>query len=135
MAELKTSKAITPGADWPDEIRAEIFANEMNGRVGQELLSETDAVRVWRISLAPGERVGFHRHVLNYFWVAINAGRSRSNYATGETRDAEYQAGDVRHFRFAEGEYMLHDLSNTGETELIFTTVEFKDSPNPPLPV
>ena len=37
-----------------------------NGCVGTELLSETDKVRVWIIRLRPGERVGFHRHVLNY---------------------------------------------------------------------
>ncbi|MCB1331885.1 MAG: cupin domain-containing protein [Maritimibacter sp.] len=135
MTKLDTTRALAPGADWPEEIRAELFANEMNGRVGQDLLSETDTVRIWRIRLAPGERVGFHRHVLNYFWVAINAGRSRSHYASGETREAAYGAGDVAHFQFAEGEYMLHDLTNIGETELIFTTVEFKTSPNAPLPV
>lgn len=107
----------------------------MNGRVGQELLSQTDTVRIWRINLALGERVGFHRHMLNYFWVAINAGRSRSHYASGETREATDGAGDVAHFQFADGEYMLHDLTNIGKTELIFTTVEFKSSPIAPLPV
>jgi hypothetical protein len=29
---------------------------------GSSLISETDKVRVWRIHLKPGERVGFHRH-------------------------------------------------------------------------
>ena len=50
-----------------------------HGMVGQRLLSETDAVRVWRIELAPGERVAFHTHVLNYFWTALSPGRSRSH--------------------------------------------------------
>lgn len=135
MTKLDTSSEIILGADWHEDIKAEIFTNEMNGRVGHELLSETDEVRVWRINVEPGGRVGFHRHVLNYFWVAINPGKSRSNYATGETRDAEYKAGDIKHFQFNEGEYMLHDLINIGDTELIFTTVEFKNSPNAPLPV
>ncbi|MBL8789912.1 MAG: hypothetical protein JNM45_05395, partial [Rhizobiales bacterium] len=51
---------------------------EGHGMVGQRLLSETDAVRVWRIELRPGERVGFHTHVLNYFWTATSGGKSRS---------------------------------------------------------
>jgi hypothetical protein len=30
---------------------------------------------------------------------------------------------------------MIHDLENTGDAELIFTTVEYLDSPNDPLPL
>ncbi len=126
---------ITVDESWPEDIKAEIFTNQRNGRVGHELLSETEDVRVWRIALAPGERVGFHCHMLNYFWVAINPGRSVSHYATGETKEADYEAGTTRHFEFDKGEFMLHDLTNIGDTELVFTTVEFKNSPNPPLPV
>ena len=126
---------IQSSQDWPETLRQEIHANAMNGRVGQELLSETDEVRVWRIALKPGERVGFHRHVLNYFWVAINPGKSKSHYANGETVEAVYEAGATRHFKFGPGEFMLHDLENIGDTELVFTTVEHKNSPNKPLPI
>ena len=45
---------------WPSTIREEFEANQLNGRVGTRLLSETDRVRVWEIRLAPGERIGFH---------------------------------------------------------------------------
>ena len=34
---------------------------------------------------------------------------------------------------FEEGEFMVHDRENIGDTELLFTTVEFLDSPNAPL--
>lgn len=129
------SDQIQVGSDWPEAIKKEVLLNQLNGRVGQDLLSETEDLRVWRIALRPGERVGFHRHVLNYFWVAINAGRSRSHYAGGETREAAYEAGTTRHFSFGPGEFMLHDLENIGDTELVFTTVEFKKSANAPLPI
>jgi beta-alanine degradation protein BauB len=56
---------------WPSFIRDEFEANQNNGQVGTRLLSETDRVRVWEIRLAPGERIGFHRHVLDYFWTAV----------------------------------------------------------------
>lgn len=109
---------------------------EGHGMVGQRLLSETDAVRVWRIELAPGERVGFHTHVLNYFWTATSAGRSRSTYADGRSVDTEYALGTTRHYSFGKGEKMVHDLENIGSTVLSFTTVELKiGSANAPLPL
>lgn len=107
-----------------------------NGMVGQRLLSETEAVRVWRIELAPGERVGFHKHVLNYFWTATSAGKSRSHYADGRSVETEYGLGTTRHYSFGLGESMVHDLENIGDTVLSFTTVELKiGSANAPLPL
>ncbi|WP_329353109.1 hypothetical protein OG226_50385 [Streptomyces sp. NBC_01261] len=118
---------------WPPHLLQEFQVNAFNGHVGQTLLSETDRVRVWEIRLAPGERVSAHRHVLDYFWTAVTDGRSRQHTHDGTTREVAYQAGDTRHFTFRSGQYLLHDLENTGPTTLIFTTVEFKDGPNHPL--
>src|SRR5262249_20211380 len=54
-------------AAWPPAIAAEFERERQNnnGCVGTTLLSESDRVRVWIIRLAPGERIGFHRHVLD----------------------------------------------------------------------
>jgi hypothetical protein len=41
----------------------------------------------------------------------------------------------TRSLSFGPGESMIHDLENTGDAELIFTTVEYLDSPNDPLPL
>ena len=46
---------------WPGSIREAFEANQLNGRIGTRLLSETDRVRVWEIRLAPGERIGMAR--------------------------------------------------------------------------
>jgi hypothetical protein len=111
-------------------------AAQGNGMVGQRLLSETDTVRVWRIELQPGERVGFHKHVLNYFWTATSAGKSRSHYADGRMLETSYALGTTRHYSFGPGESMVHDLENIGDTVLSFTTVELKiGSSNAPLPL
>ena len=105
-----------------------------NGMVGQRLLSETEAVRIWRIELAPGERVAFHTHVLNYFWTALSPGRSRSTTGDGRVVETAYETGTTRHFTYAKGEKMVHDLENIGDTTLAFTTVELKlGSANAPL--
>ena len=122
---------------WPQWL-ADEFEKERqhpNGCVGTELLSESDRVRIWTIRLKPGERVGFHRHVLDYFWSAITAGRGRQHLQDGSTVEHTYQAGETRHETYRKGEFKVHDLENIGDSEMIFTTVEFLDSANAPLPV
>lgn len=118
--------------DWPPNLVEEFNGAWGNGQVGHVLVSETDDVRVWHLSLAPGERVGFHHHVLNYFWSSVTAGRSRSHMDDGRVVDTDYVAGSTKHFHFAQGEYMIHDLENIGDTDLVFVTVEQLDSPNAP---
>lgn len=122
-------------AAWTPELREELKRNTANGCVGHVLVSETDRVRVWLLRLAPGQRIPFHRHVLDYFWTAVTGGRARSRFENGTVSETVYQVGDTRHFTFAAGESMQHDLENMGDTELVFTTVEFLRSANPPLAV
>jgi mannose-6-phosphate isomerase-like protein (cupin superfamily) len=120
---------------WSSELRREFEINAFNGHVGQVLLSETERLRVWEIRLQPGERVGAHRHVLDYFWTALAPGRSRQHTSDGTTREVAYHRGQTRHFTFAEGQYLLHDLENIGDEPLAFLTVELKESANRPLPL
>ena len=117
----------------PLALQEEFVARAGNGQVGSRLVSETEHVRVWLLSLKPGERIGFHTHVLDYFWTAVTAGQARSHYGDGRTVEVSYLSGDTRHHRYGLGEFMIHDLENIGETELVFTTVEFLDSANAPL--
>lgn len=119
--------------DWPADLKAEFTARCGDGRVGSRLVSVTDRVRVWTITLQPGERIAFHTHVLDYFWTCITGGSARSNYADGRTVDVTYQPGETRHMTFEAGAFMVHDLANTGPAPLVFTTVEFLDSANAPL--
>ncbi|KAE8765914.1 hypothetical protein [Georgenia thermotolerans] len=120
---------------WSDELKVEFELLAFDGHVGSRLLSENDRVRVWEIRLAPGERWHAHRHVLDYFWTAVTAGKSRQHTFDGTTREVAYEAGETRHFHFGPGEYLLHDIENIGTEELVFTTVEHLDSDNAPLPV
>jgi len=122
-------------ADWPSALRAEFAAAAGNGQVGSRLVSQTERVRVWLLSLAPGARIGFHTHVLDYFWTAVTAGSARSHYGDGRIVEVTYGAGDTQHHSFPAGQFMTHDLENIGTTDLVFTTVEFLDSANAPLAV
>jgi quercetin dioxygenase-like cupin family protein len=124
-------------AAWPAEIAAEFTreAASPNPCVGSTLLSESDRVRVWIIRLQPGERIGFHRHVLDYFWTSVSGGRGRQHVHDGTTVEYTYQPGETRHETYAAGEYKVHDLENLGDSEMVFMTIEYLDSANKPLPL
>jgi quercetin dioxygenase-like cupin family protein len=109
---------------WPEAVIADFRDNDHNPTVGSVLLSETELVRVWRIDLAPGERLGAHRHTQAYFWTSLTDGESIQHHEDGSTRRVSYQAGDTRHFDFDQGQHLLHDLENAGTGQLAFITVE-----------
>ena len=122
---------------WPAAIAAEFERERQNnnGCVGSTLLSESERVRVWIIRLAPGERIGFHRHVLDYFWTAVTGGRGRQHVNDGTTVEYSYQPGETRHETYGSGENKVHDLENIGDEDMVFMTVEFLASANAPLAI
>ena len=124
-------------SEWPAALQEELAreARSPNGCVGSELVSETDKVRVWTIHLKPGQRFGFHRHVLDYFWTAVSGGRGRQHLMDGTTVEYSYKPGETRHETYGAGEYKVHDLENIGDKELVFMTVEFLNSANKPLAI
>jgi len=122
-------------APWPAEIAAEFEreAKNPNPCVGSTLLSENERTRVWIIRLGPHERIGFHRHVLDYFWTSITGGRARQYVHDGWMIEMTYKPGETRHETYGKGEFKVHDLHNLDDKEMIFMTVEFKDSANKPM--
>ncbi len=133
MTDKSTDRA--EKSAWPPAIAAEFERERQNnnGCVGTRLLSESKRVRVWMIRLAPGERIGFHRHVLDYFWTAVTGGRGRQHVHDGRTVEYTYQPGETRHETYGPGEFKVHDLGNLGDKEMVFMTIEFLDSANKPL--
>jgi beta-alanine degradation protein BauB len=133
----------TPAADvdhagvseWPEALRSELGTHASNPLVGTRLLLEDARARVWEIRLAPGERLAFHRHVLDYFWTCVSGGEAVSHNGDGHVNSRRYGVGETQALRFGEGESMIHDLINAGTENLVFTTVEFLDSANQPLPL
>jgi len=139
MALTMTDKS-TDHADksaWPPAIAAEFERERQNnnGCVGSMLLSESNQVRVWMIRLAPGERIGFHRHVLDYFWTSVTGGRGRQHVHDGSTVEYTYEPGETRHETYGAGQFKVHDLENLGDQEMVFMTIEFLNSANKPLTI
>jgi beta-alanine degradation protein BauB len=127
----------TDKSAWPKAIADEFERENLNnnGCVGSRLLSESDKVRVWIIRLAPGERIGFHRHVLDYFWTSVSGGNGRQHLMDGSTVEYTYQPGETRHETYGLGQYKVHDLENLGDKEMVFMTIEFLNSANKPLAI
>jgi beta-alanine degradation protein BauB len=132
----KTSDAADKSA-WPPALAAEFERERANNNpcVGNSLVSENERVRVWTIRLAPGERFGFHRHVLDYFWTCVTGGRGRQHVHDGTTVEYSYTPGETRHETYAAGEFKVHDLQNIGDRDMVFMTIEFLNSANKPLPI
>jgi hypothetical protein len=139
MAMSMTDKqaAHSDTSAWSAALRQEFEreAQNPNACVGSEFVSESDRVRVWTIRLKPGQRFGFHRHVLDYFWTAVSGGRGPHHLMDGSTVEYTYQPGETRHESYGPGEFKVHDLENIGDKELVFMTVEFLDSANKALAI
>lgn len=95
-------------------------------QIGTKLVLDTDAMRVWHLRLAPGETIGPHRHDRPYFWTVMTDGEGRSRFSDGRDVRVTYKSGDTGHFpELSADTRFVHDLTNIGDTELVFVTVEF----------
>ncbi len=135
MSMMEKAALKTEHAPWPEAIAREFEqeAGNPNPCVGSRLLSENERVRVWEIRLQPGERIGFHRHVLDYFWTSVTGGRGRQHVHDGTTVEYTYQPGETRHETYGPGQFKVHDLVNLGDKEMVFMTIEFLNSANQPM--
>jgi hypothetical protein len=97
-----------------------------NDRIGTELHLETDGMRIWHLRLKPGQRIPYHRHDRPYFWSVTTDGKGRSHFDDGRIVDIDYKKGESKYFNDLSAENIfVHDLTNIGDAELVFVTVEF----------
>jgi len=107
------------------------FADELarapgNRQIGTTLRFENDHVRVFEISLEPGERVPFHVHDQTYFWTVVEPGRGLQRRQDGTYVVRDYLLGETAYLTHSPDAAAVHDLENVGATRLRFVTVELK---------
>lgn len=92
--------------------------------VGQEVLLDNPAMRVWEVSLVPGEVQPWHLHHNPYLVLSLEASPGRMDWLNGsEPRHLhEYRGGAV-----LRPTSPVHRLTNIGETHYRNRLVEFKD--------
>jgi hypothetical protein len=83
--------------------------------VGTRLLFENDRVRVWDLSLAPGESLETHIHRLDYVILVESGGLLRlADPAHPENhRDIQFEDGQVEFRKVGDGK-VDHRLTNIG---------------------
>lgn len=105
----------------------EIADGRVNAEIGTDVVLETDQMRVWHLRLAPGQTLPPHRHDRPYFWTVLTDGNGLSHFDDGRAVPITYRAGDTRHFPdLTPSNGFVHDLTNTGDAELVFVTAESK---------
>jgi beta-alanine degradation protein BauB len=104
----------------PDELERA----SANRKVGSRLLFENDAVRIWDITLGPGERLPFHLHATSYFYRCTSAGRVRVHTPDGGSDEYEAPLDEVAFHEIGPDDLFVHDLENVGDTVVAYTTVE-----------
>ena len=65
------------------------------GTIGNEILFENEKVRVWGLSLEPGEIQGWHQHHLPYVIVPLTKGDNLMRFADGRERETQETVGGV----------------------------------------
>jgi beta-alanine degradation protein BauB len=103
---------------------AELEQAEQNFVVGSRLLFENERIRVWDITLAPGERLPFHRHRTSYFYRCESGGMVRVRTPDGADEVYESPVDEVHFHEIGPDDLVVHDLENVGGTTVRFTTVE-----------
>jgi quercetin dioxygenase-like cupin family protein len=96
--------------------------HEQYGPVGSRILFENDLVRVWEISLEPGEHLPQHYHALPYLVVTLEATHVRVVEHNGETYEPTDDPGDVT-FREAG---QVHELQNLSSSRYVNRLIEIK---------
>lgn len=89
--------------------------SEVSDQVGTKLLFENDRVRVWDLSLAPGESTGVHRHENDYFFVTVGGGLLQGVDAEGTKSDPRPMGDGEVHFPSLEGQDAVHEAINIGD--------------------
>ncbi|MFG6083800.1 hypothetical protein ACEUZ9_000032 [Paracoccus litorisediminis] len=103
----------------------DIEAARDNDRIGTDLVHQGNGMCVWHLRLLPGQTLAAHRHDRPYMWTVLTDGRAQSRREDGVI-DVIYRAGQTQHFPDLSPQTgFIHDLTNSGENDLIFVTVEF----------
>jgi predicted metal-dependent enzyme (double-stranded beta helix superfamily) len=128
--------AETAGSSGSDSNRPEATtapAERMLGGIGTNVIFEDDRVRVWRLTLAPGEASAIHHHELDHLLIQIDGDRvavdpeSDTRGKNTEFFEASVVPGMVHYMR-AGG---IETARNTGDRTYLEVIVELKDPAGP----
>jgi len=92
------------------------------GEIGHELLQETGDIRVWSVSLEPGESIWFHFHHHPYVIISLGGGKNVVESIFGDKRETFEPIGTVV---FRNAPSPVHRLTNVSDVPYRSRLVEF----------
>ncbi|AYN67066.1 hypothetical protein D1013_06640 [Euzebyella marina] len=112
-------------APWEASKLSELERNQVSNSLGQKLLFENKALKVWEIFLQPNERMGFRRISNSYTVTSMCEGLAVSRFSDGSIYLYRFQENDTRFVPPAKNK-VIQDLENIGESPIYFHIMEFK---------
>ena len=108
---------------------------EVSRNVGSELLFENDRVRVWSMTLAPGESCEYHRHENDYVYCYTTPSRISVHRNGEEGVVREYDEHYVQYTAVGDG--IEHHITNVNDVPHNQILIELKGpseaaTPQPP---
>ena len=100
------------------------MSDQVSEQVGSEVLFENDRVRVWSLTLQPGEASPRHRHARDYVFVHVTPGTVEVHQEGQEPSVEECDAGFVEYTEVGSG--IVHHIVNRGNAPLHEILVELK---------
>lgn len=114
------------------------MAEEITTDIGTRVLLENERVRIWEMTLAPGESSPLHRHLHDYLFVYATPGEMAVHDGeTGEVTQQPSAAGFAYYREVGPTGLPPHRLENVGETTATHYLVELlgpsaSEAPQPP---
>jgi hypothetical protein len=91
--------------------------------VGHRIVLENDLVRIWEVTLAPGETHEFHIHYHPYIVISLGGGENEVETIFGSTFATHEPAGATV---FIDGMRPVHRLTNKAKIPYVSRLVELK---------
>ena len=92
------------------------MADQTSQQVGTEVLFENDRLRVWRLTLQPGEASPHHRHENDYLFVHVTPATLELGQAGGAPSTEAFEVGYVEYTEVGSG--IEHVIVNKGSQVL-----------------
>jgi hypothetical protein len=95
---------------------------------GGSLMFENEYLKLWELTLAPGERLPFCRKNTNYSWTCISGGQTVTHCADGSITCYLIEKGETYFYDFTK-KIRISDVENTGKNILVIHIIEYKQEP------
>ena len=92
-----------------------------SGNIGTRVLADHEKVKLWELSLEPGQSSEWHAHQNEYVFIVIEPSRLRAEYDDGTVHEDDSEAGDAVFL-----EPTPHRVTNVGATRYRNIIVELK---------